>query len=232
MKTVAIGDTHGRQFWKYLTSLEDVDRIVFIGDYFDSFDYDGKHQLENFLDIIEYKQSKQKEVILLIGNHDFHYMDWALESYEEYSGFQDSYAKTFNKVLRLYKDELQMAYQMDDYIFTHAGITNTWLKERCLWDGVVNIVDCINDTFKAAPDRFSFNSGVGDMYGDHPSQSPIWVRPNSLISDPIDFFFQVVGHTGQKRILLDDDPFYFIDTLGTSREYLVIEDGIVSANKL
>ena len=35
MKTIAIGDTHGRSQWKDIVKKEkDVDKIIFIGDYF------------------------------------------------------------------------------------------------------------------------------------------------------------------------------------------------------
>ena len=53
MKTVVIGDVHGRSLWKLIVNQEqDADRIIFIGDYFDSFDIKGEEQLNNFLDII------------------------------------------------------------------------------------------------------------------------------------------------------------------------------------
>ena len=65
MKTVVIGDIHGRSIWKLIVNIENPDRIIFIGDYFDSFNIKGEEQLNNFLDIIEYKKSSGKEVIML-----------------------------------------------------------------------------------------------------------------------------------------------------------------------
>jgi len=39
MKTIILGDTHGRDLWKQIVEIEnDADRIIFLGDYFDSFD--------------------------------------------------------------------------------------------------------------------------------------------------------------------------------------------------
>ena len=70
MKTVIIGDTHGRSIWKLIVNQEqDADRIIFIGDYFDSFEISGVEQIQNFKEIIEYKKTSGKEVIMLIGNH-------------------------------------------------------------------------------------------------------------------------------------------------------------------
>lgn len=71
MKTIAIGDCHGRSFWKLITQIEkDADEIVFLGDYFDSRDgFTGVEQIHNFKEILEYKESTEKKVTLLIGNH-------------------------------------------------------------------------------------------------------------------------------------------------------------------
>ncbi len=72
-KTLVLGDTHGRSFWKLAVNIEQPDRVIFVGDYFDSFDIGTEEQLNNFLDILEYKKSGGAEVVLLIGNHDHHY---------------------------------------------------------------------------------------------------------------------------------------------------------------
>jgi predicted phosphodiesterase len=42
MKIVAIGDIHGRDYWKQIIEQEqDADVFVFVGDYFDSFTIKG-----------------------------------------------------------------------------------------------------------------------------------------------------------------------------------------------
>ena len=78
MKTVIIGDTHGRDVWKSIVGYEKADRVIFVGDYFDSFDIPYDVQINNFLDIVAYKESGLAEVILLIGNHDYHYLLFVL----------------------------------------------------------------------------------------------------------------------------------------------------------
>jgi predicted phosphodiesterase len=37
-KTVVIGDIHGRDSWKQIIKDQNPDRVVFMGDYFDSYD--------------------------------------------------------------------------------------------------------------------------------------------------------------------------------------------------
>ncbi len=67
MKTLILGDTHGRSNWKLAIYQEQPDRIIFIGDYFDSFEISGIEQIDNFKQIIQYKNDNpQVEVVLLI----------------------------------------------------------------------------------------------------------------------------------------------------------------------
>ncbi len=73
MKTIFIGDIHGRDVWKTIIDNETPNRVVFMGDYFDSFDISPAEQQYNFKEIIEFKEKGECEVIMLVGNHDFHY---------------------------------------------------------------------------------------------------------------------------------------------------------------
>jgi hypothetical protein len=43
---------------------------------------------------------------------------------------------------------------------------------------------------------------------------------------------QVVGHTGQPEIDPDSTSYWFIDTLGSSGEYLMVENGEIEVKKL
>jgi hypothetical protein len=241
-KVVILGDTHGRPIWKDIVNTETFDKIVFLGDYFDTRDhYTAKQQAENFQDIIAYKEANQHKVILLIGNHDFHYTNTGIQFSERYSGFQMDSVQIFNHLLQTYKDLLQMAYFHNGYLFTHAGVTKTWLK-RTLGlttddnlDFVTKIDDYINDVWKFTPRLFLFHGN--DPYGDDIEQSPIWVRPQSLNEDAFDAI-HVVGHTTQKRMANEPVKFLnagrgmFIDCLGTSGEYLTIENGKTVPKKL
>ncbi len=68
MKLVAIGDIHGRDIWKQIVETEQPNTVVFVGDYFDSFDIPGKVQIDNFKNIIQWKHDNpQCKVVLLIG---------------------------------------------------------------------------------------------------------------------------------------------------------------------
>ena len=116
-----------------------------------------------------------------------------------------------------------MCYREGDFLFSHAGVTHTWLKLAGYQEG--EVASFINALFKMEPEKFLFNGW--NPYGDNITQSPIWVRPASLKKNAYKYEIikQVVGHTRVERIEIVKDRYFFIDTLDSSREYLVVEDG-------
>lgn len=77
-KILIIPDVHGRTFWKYaIDNIDKYDKVIFLGDYLDpyfweviSFDF----AISNFKEIIKFKRDNMDKVILLKGNHDWHYI--------------------------------------------------------------------------------------------------------------------------------------------------------------
>lgn len=235
MKTVVIGDIHGRPVWKQIVANENPDRVIFIGDYFDAYDdYTATEQMYNFKEIIEYKESNQAEVIVLIGNHDYHYIPGVTEYY---SGYQQGARVAIEYVLYTNKHHLQMAYGMNGFLFSHAGVSSDWLTIHG-YNNETSLVDWINDMWKYKPTVFNFAGR--DPYGDSTISSPIWIRPKSLQKanrDTLrDQFIQVVGHTQQNKIDTEGKStggrYYYIDTLGTSGEYMIIEDSKISFKQI
>ena len=243
MKTVIIGDTHGRSIWKLIVNQEqDADRIIFIGDYFDSFEISGVEQIQNFKEIIEYKKTSGKEVIMLIGNHDHHY--YPEVGYTGTSGYQSGIAPSINQVIDENRQHLQIAYSFDEFLFTHAGVSPTFMDGEFGEEGWVedNVVELLNDLFKYKPKSFDFNGT--DPYGDNTYQTPIWIRPKSLMAVNKKHdkglkkkYIQIVGHTQVKKLDLVGSQksaggrYYFIDCQESTGEYLVIQDGELSVGQ-
>jgi hypothetical protein len=243
MKTVVIGDTHGRSLWKLIVNQEqDADRIIFIGDYFDSFEISGVEQIQNFKEIIEYKKTSGKEVIMLVGNHDHHY--YPEVGYTGTSGYQSGIAPSINQVIDENRQHLQIAYSFDEFLFTHAGVSPTFMDGEFGEEGWVedNVVELLNDLFKYKPKSFDFNGT--DPYGDNTYQTPIWIRPKSLMAVNKKHdkglkkkYIQVVGHTQVKKLDLIGSQksaggrYYLIDCQETTGEYLVIQDGELSVGQ-
>lgn len=233
MKIIALGDTHGRNDWKQITAKETFDKVVFIGDYFDTHeDVSPNQQKENFKDIIAYKKANMDKVVLLFGNHDYHYLR---TTNEQYSGFQQWQKTDIQELLHSAIDEklLKMCFLYDNILFTHAGLTKTWSKNMLGNENIsIEILEkTINDLFLYQPNSFKFTSGKNaSPYGDDVEQSPIWVRPQSLFLDLIDGYKQVVGHTTQKQLHITPNVI-LIDCIGTSGEYLIIENNNLSIGK-
>lgn len=233
MKTLLLGDIHGRPIWRKILNKEssDLSRIIFFGDYFDSFNISGIDQIHNFNEIIRFKELTNLEVIMLIGNHDHHYLNVD----ETYSGYQPTLQHDIYSVLRENMKHLQITYSFDNILCSHAGISPTWLDETFdKWDKTT-MIDDINELYKYQPKKFNFKGH--DPYGNSKQASPLWIRPpallksnkgdNGLKSD----FIQVFGHTQLNDIFRSftgsektyGNKYYNIDTLARGG-YVIYEN--------
>jgi len=248
MKILVIGDIHGRYIWKDIVNKElknNLDEIVFLADYFDAKGTGSSNpqdQINNFLDIVEFKRENKTPVFLLFGNHDYHYHP---EVQEQYSGYQKYSAASYTRVISENLEYLQMAHGNDDFLFTHAGVSITFCKDNgimydctSLPDITESIAEDLNDRFIHDPALFGFNTTDSfDFSGDSKWQSPIWIRPQSLGKDIIPGIRQVVGHTTindittvEHKTELSGKEYTTGVTLTdalASRQYLIIENGIM-----
>ena len=136
MRILLIPDVHGRPFWNDAIKQhgEECDKIIFLGDYVDPYSDEGitrKEAIKTLEDIIDFKNKNNDKTILLIGNHDAHY---ALPSFIRSTRYDASHAF---KIMELYKTNeklFQVAYEetINDkkYLFSHAGLTNSWLNRN------------------------------------------------------------------------------------------------------
>lgn len=223
MKIIALGDTHGRTDWERIVSKETFDKIIFIGDYFDTHEsISPAQQIYNFTNIIAYKKANMDKVVLLIGNHDYHYIKGIDETY---SGYQPLHRFDISNIIHEALDEklLQMSFVHDNLLFTHAGVTNTWLRNHgYAFDG--QLEKFINELFIYKLLSFRFQMGKNSsVYGDDIEQSPIWVRRESLLKDMVEGYTCVVGHSTVPKLNITN-KLIMIDCLGTSGEYLIYDD--------
>lgn len=231
MRIIALGDTHGRVLWKEIVAKEkDADKFVFIGDYFDThYDITVNQQIENFKEILEFKKNNMDQVVLVLGNHDFHYLKGVGE---EYSGFKAFRFLDINEILQPSVDSglVQMCFVHDKYVFTHAGVTKTWSANHNV--DLTDLENSLNQLLLENTPAFKFTMGNNyDQSGNDVTQPPIWVRIPSLLEDMIDGVTCVVGHTTLKELAIIDN-LIGIDTIGTSGEYLEINDLVPIAKKL
>ncbi|MDO4214266.1 MAG: metallophosphoesterase [Bacteroidales bacterium] len=71
---IIIPDVHGRKFWRAAVQGHEEDKIIFLGDYVDPYDWEGISASEAFKelqDIIAFKKEHPDNVVLLLGNPQF-----------------------------------------------------------------------------------------------------------------------------------------------------------------
>lgn len=222
MKTIAIWDIHGRDVWHQILD-QDYDLAIFMGDYFDTKDnISYEAQKENFKEILRLKKAHPEKYILLIGNHDYHYLPYV---HERYSGFEAVQKFDIWELLDKPIKEwlLQIAYEMDGYLFTHAGVSTDFLN--------LHLVDAqdLNEAFLQSPDIFEFYRGDMSWYWTHPAQGPLWIRPATLALWKLWGYKHVVWHTQLKEntTIQEQDWIIQVDALHVW-QYLIIEDWIWS----
>ena len=247
MRITVIPDVHGTHHWEQAKASKD-ERIVFLGDYVDSWDNRQPDQMENLQAILDFRKSNPDRVTVLMGNHDLAYL-----SDPYVSGHQWDYDADIRRIIRRNIEMCDIAAEFDSWLFSHAGITKTWLsiygidkKTDILaphslngWNDMT-IFQRINDIFHAGHLKiFDFGPYCTNSYGDSPYSPPTWVRPRSLLSDMWTaegkYKGQVAGHTeirpnpcfltknGNRLIIVDSPEHDTIFHFDTEAEYPWVE---------
>jgi predicted MPP superfamily phosphohydrolase len=241
-----ISDIHGRDIWKtfadikFLLSAEpdaagfapfepEYDYYVILGDYTDSFTISNKDIFDNLLEIIRFKKLYPNNVILLWGNHDTYYykytpnqkMDGSISGFRPEMHF-DLY-DIFNKNNKLF----QLAFQVNNYLFTHAGVHFGWyhyvfakaIKGKG-WDDLT-IAEQLNNAFE---ERLECIFDVDHYRGGYKKVGgPLWCSKQLIDKKPLKNIHQFVGHTPVNDIdtyrINDSTSITFCDILHKKSAY-------------
>lgn len=197
LKNLHIGDMHGKWdkfFNKDFTpkyNINDYNKIIFIGDYWDSFDVDFETQRKTFNAIIELKKQYPDRFVLLLGNHDVHYL--YLDTYYRGNGFQEKYATPIHTYMIDNAHLFDYFYMYENVFCSHAGLTSLFLNEiEEKYDLKINdLLDVkIRNEIK---EMFFYTKQNG---GFDPFDGPLWCRPNKINNHPpSENIVQVFGHT-------------------------------------
>ena len=200
MKLLTISDLHGRTAWKE-ADFDAYDRIIFLGDYTDSYFESDETIYANLNEIIQLKRRKPDKFVLLIGNHDAQYLHFP---HYRCSGFRGWAQPALSTLFAKYELLFQVAYQQGPYLFSHAGVTTAWLKRLLTktnnetlaitpdFDlaGLLNAVHqeplkVRNLLFEVGPKRGGYDAFSG----------PVWADKSETQTGYLPGFHQVVGHT-------------------------------------
>ena len=211
MKILAVGDIHGRSINAVIEDMDRNDKVVFIGDYLDSFDETVAKQIYEFQRVIELKKENPDKVVLLIANHDWHYID----GYNGTSGFKQETFVQANPLFKENEDLFQLAYQVDNYLFTHAGIDARYWQEveeqapiflkrfsMNFEDLGKTYADKLNTLYKLRYDHlFKVDGFRSNSRAPHNKPGgPIWADKRNTEKNLLKSIHQIVGHTPVQEI--------------------------------
>ncbi|WP_419802161.1 metallophosphoesterase [Mucilaginibacter sp.] len=219
MKHIIIGDLHGKDYWQEI-NIENYDKVVFLGDYVDSFTASNTVIYENLENIINLKKRNPDKMVLLLGNHDIQYLYFP--SYQ-CSGFRPTMQAELTSLFNDNKDLFQIAYQKGNYIFSHAGITNSWYQEFLR----IPILQKIKDENDTLADLLNKVNQTGQRYilhaagyfrGGEGNGGITWADKKETTTDMLKGYHQVVGHTvvhAVETLQYTDRSITYIDVLDT-----------------
>lgn len=251
-KVIVIGDIHGRTCWKDFGDIKfllyaepeaagyggfepEYFKYVFVGDYTDSFTETNVTIKENLLEIIRFKKLYPEYVVLLWGNHDVNYFlnkPWLPVKYHV-SGFRPEAHHELYDIFYENKDLFQIAFQVNNYLFTHAGVHFGWyhfvfakaIKGLGLDD--MTVAEQLNEAFlhniKCIHDIDWYRGGDKRVGG------PLWTDKQMIDKKPLKNTHQIVGHNIVKDIKTykpykdNDATITFIDVLNTKKEIYILE---------
>lgn len=191
MKILINPDIHGRVFWKYsIEHKDEFDKIIFLGDYLDAYSPDLLvNEKDNFKEIIQFKKDNLDKVILLLGNHDCHYINSKILHSSRYNPFKANiYHKLFNDNLDLF----QLIYIYDKYLFSHAGVYQKWMDLNKLT--LKDLLDCDLDKLSKSLNWIDYFRG-----GFYDVGSCIWADiRDSGTEKLLKGYYHIFGHTQLK----------------------------------
>ena len=235
-----IPDIHGRSFWKKAVeeNFDKVSKIVFLGDYLDPYPWEyitRKQAIDNFEEIIKFKSENKDKVILLLGNHDFPYIDKKI--FYTRSRYDSSNAYHIEGMFRSHRSLFQLAYEdkIGDklYLFTHAGLIPQWYEKHqdLIGDLSVKNLNTLKDTpggIKSLCESSRYRSGW-DKFG-----SIVWAdvmemtdasqliqrKEGKTINDKLPWDYQIFGHSQQEEHPIITKHFACLD----NREAFILND--------
>lgn len=236
--SVENGAPADNEFWNDIPYMN-FDKIIFVGDYVDSYNLSNVDILHNLKEILWFKKSLPDKVVLLLGNHDIQYFI----PNEVCSGYRGEMRPDLYDLFTQNKEFFNIAHSEEDkdgkkYLWTHAGVTKGWHTEllRDVNSPSYRHTDFFIGSQNWKIDKlinFSFELRVSNVFnvdahsGGHDLWAgPLWVRPDILDEFCIEGINQIVGHTHQKTIRkvdLKTHQLYYIDCLEKEKEGLILE---------
>lgn len=219
MKVACIGDVHGTTkfidaYMDIVENHKDIEKIIVFGDWFDPYkDIDVDLMIERYNEAWDI-MSKDDRCVCLIGNHD-------ISGYIIHDGGTNRTFRNpgkFNKIrdaVLSHIDECYLVYNIGNYLFSHAGVSQTWFDEVFTPNKqrLFNDLDLFQKGWEPSvlDNIAGFSTRDYTGYGDNEYQGPTWIRPTTLINCMYGNYDQVVAHTRLEKIVNVKDAFTELD---------------------
>lgn len=231
MKFIVIGDLHGKSCWRQV-DIYNYDKIIFIGDYVDGPETMSDTEIvDNLHALITLKINNPDKIILLLGNHDIHYLHFPLF---RGSGLRITIQEKLTHIFQTYANLFQVAYQAGNYLFTHAGVNQLWYNEFLNHPAIYPLIekgdtlaDLLNKIEARFPEQRAMLHKIGAPRGGAGFGGITWADSTELKSAMLMGYHQIVGHSrvfDVKMETLDSSTSVtFIDVLNTRTYFHEIE---------
>lgn len=237
----AISDLHGKDNWKKFVNDPTINKWIFLADYCDSFEKTSEQIYGNLMDLIEFKKQNMDKVILLLGNHDIPYRYLNDDAVPMCSGFRSDMAYHLHFLFNENKKLFQNAYQVNNHLFSHAGISSAWYEKHVdiikhVWEMLsdkndrtcIQLADVLNVITETRHRKILFE--VGESRGGSPGQvgGSFWSCYNETKFGVLSGYHHIVGHTRRDDIEVikfdDRTSITYCDILDTHPDkFLTIE---------
>lgn len=199
----------------YTLYKDKVDNVVLLGDFFDDFEipkFDIAPYQELYKQLLDLTDEK---VAWVAGNHEMSYT-WAREVSGNFDPRYPDYQEIRRMASKIYTLSTP-AIKIDNCIFSHAGISNDWIKT---FYGKRKDLDIDNpdELIQAMKDDFWFGKSKIQIFWN--DDSPLWLRPDWNAKNQYKIFkncWQFVGHTPVDDIIVDEEnKVVFLDTFSAT----------------
>ena len=237
---LVIPDVHGRAFWKEAVEKRPTLPIVFLGDYLDPYAHENitpDEALDNFKDIIAFKQANMDRVTLLIGNHEIHYLDTFYKFSRKDTLNSEYIHQLMVDNLPLFSIASQAKMNGKAILFTHAGIIESWWK-KYFPDTPTDVMSICNALNAKMSNKETLGAFIDDALmditkrrgGESEAGSCLWADLDEhKKSKSLNGIYQVFGHTQQKKNAVIKRTFADLDC---RKAFLITPSGkIIKAEK-